>query len=194
MLAGLWAKIINWFENGDLLPAVVLVTVPHYAKVLGEYDTWLAAAALGFLIDLGHYRTIKLYLRSGAGIVWVSLLTVISYVFHLAFYVFGGAGWWSPFFALAVPVVMLALAWISRRENLDKRAAASVVVERTERNLPRPASALQAQAQELRAKGETTAGIIRALISNNPGVPKADIAQAVGVHPSAVSRAVKNAQ
>lgn len=54
----LWSRLVNWLENGDLVPIVILVSIPHYVRVLAEWEWMFVAASLGFLIDLGHYRPI----------------------------------------------------------------------------------------------------------------------------------------
>jgi len=109
-------------ENGDLIPLIIAVSVPHYAQVLAQYDFALVAAALGFLIDIGHYRTIKVFLK-GKGAGWMIVLTMFSFGFHTAFYALGGAGLWAMVIGAAVPAVIFALSFISRAERLDVKAA-----------------------------------------------------------------------
>lgn len=119
----IWRAVVNWFENGDLLPLIILVSVPHYGHVLAAYDWGPVAAVIGALVDLGHYRTIKAYLN-GKGGFWMSVLTVFSLGFHWAFYLTGGASWYAAlFFASAVPVVIFALSFISKSERLATKAA-----------------------------------------------------------------------
>lgn len=121
----LFKSFVNWMENGDLIPAIIAVSIPHYATVLSKYDFWAVAAVLGFLVDVGHYRTIKTYLR-GNGAAWMIVLSVFSTGFHVAFYALGGAGWWAVVIGCAVPAVIFALAFISRKERLDSKVAKSV--------------------------------------------------------------------
>lgn len=117
----LWTKLVNWFENGDLMPPIILVSVPHYAHVLSGYDWWPVAAVVGFLVDISHYRTIKSYLKDH-GKFWMIILTVMSFGFHFGFYFMGGAGLASIFFAAAVPIVIFALSFISKNERLGEKA------------------------------------------------------------------------
>lgn len=118
-----WRAVVNWFENGDLLPLIILVSVPHYGHVLAAYDWGPVAAVIGALVDLGHYRTIKAYLN-GKGGFWMVVLTAFSLGFHWAFYLTGGAAWYAAlFFAAAVPVVIFALSFISKAERLATKAA-----------------------------------------------------------------------
>ena len=122
----LWRGLVNWFENGDLLPLIIIVSVPHYGHVLASYDYWPVAAVIGALVDLGHYRTIKAFL-AGKGGAWMVVMTVFSLGFHWSFYVTGGAGLWAGlFFAAAVPVVIFALSFIAKSERLSEKAARGV--------------------------------------------------------------------
>lgn len=111
-------RFVAWMETGDLIPALLAVSVPHYANVLQRYDFWPVAAALGFLVDVGHYRTIKLYLRN-RGALWMIVLTVFSAGFHIAFYALGGAGGFALALGLAPTMVIFALAYITKNERLD---------------------------------------------------------------------------
>lgn len=113
-------RFVNWVENGDLIPAIIAVSVPHYASVLARYDFWPVASIIGFLVDIGHYRTIKIALR-GKGWGWMIVLTAFSVSFHVAFYELGGAGWSSLFLGAAPPAVIFALAYITRAEKLDSK-------------------------------------------------------------------------
>ena len=128
-------RFVNWIENGDLIPTIIAVSVPHYARVLAQYDFWAVAAIIGFLVDIGHYRTIKTYLR-GNGWGWMVVLTVFSVGFHMAFYVLGGAGGWSIVLGCAIPVVIFALAFISRREKLDTKVSTSVKKDESAKVVP----------------------------------------------------------
>lgn len=114
-------RFVAWMETGDLIPALLAVSVPHYANVLQRYDFWPVAAALGFLVDVGHYRTIKLYLRN-RGALWMIVLTVFSAGFHIAFYALGGAGGFALALGLAPTMVIFALAYITKNERLDAKA------------------------------------------------------------------------
>lgn len=115
-------KLAIWFETGDLIPLLILVSVPHYAMVLAKFDFWLVAAVLGLLVDIGHYRTIKAALR-GKGWTWMIVLTILSFAFHTAFYWLGEAGAWAMPIGAAVPTVIFALAWISKTERIGEKLA-----------------------------------------------------------------------
>lgn len=118
MSTNLFRRFVNWMENGDLIPIVIAVSVPHYAHVLAQFDFWPVAAVIGFLVDVGHYRTIKLYLRD-QGWVWMVVLTLFSSGFHISFYALGGAGLAAMLLGLAPTAVIFALAYITKKERID---------------------------------------------------------------------------
>lgn len=117
-----WKQFLNWLENGDLVPWVILVSIPHYYDVLKLYDYWYASMAFAVLVDLGHYRTIKLYVRRkssrGDTFWWMAALTIVSLGFHIAFYVIAGATTgYSILLGMVVPILIFALAYLSGREG-----------------------------------------------------------------------------
>lgn len=119
-MRNIWNTIVDWLENGDLVPLIIAVSVPHYVGVLQEHDWWLVASVLGFLVDLGHYRTIKSFLK-GKGMFWMVVLTIVSYGFHVVFYT-DSAGNWSWAFGAVVPVLLFALAYLSYNERWGDKA------------------------------------------------------------------------
>lgn len=58
-----WDWITDWFEYGDLVPLLVLVSAVHYASVLKGKDDLPVAVAIGMLVDLGHFRTVRAAFR-----------------------------------------------------------------------------------------------------------------------------------
>lgn len=119
-------RFVNWMENGDLIPAVIFISIPHYAVVLAQYDWWPVAAVIGFIVDIVQYRSIKTFLK-GNGWFWMIVLTIFSAGFHISFYELGGAGpVKSVLLGLATPAVIFALAYISKREHLDTKLSRSV--------------------------------------------------------------------
>ena len=146
-------RFVDWFENGELTPFVILISIPHYAMVLARFDWWPVAAVLGFLLDMGHYRTIRAYLR-GKGAFWMIVLSLFSYGFHFAFYFEGGAGLASLFFGGAVPIVIFALSFLGYAERWSEKARraaeetpvvsgkapAALATSEVSGNLPEPAA------------------------------------------------------
>ena len=116
-----WSKIVNWLENGDLVPWLIIVSVPHYVNVLASFEHAVVAAVLGFLVDLGHYRTIKSYLL-GKGWLWMVVLTFVSFGFHVGFYAVNDAGFWAWILGPVVPIIIFALANLAHKERWGAKA------------------------------------------------------------------------
>lgn len=101
-------KIFDWFEEGDLVPLAVVISVAHYGPVLvahGEY--WAVAWVVGALIDLLHFRSVRYAFSSRlwlAGLM-AAATTVMATGYHLRFY---GGDW---LLALPIPVGIAILAW-----------------------------------------------------------------------------------
>lgn len=117
--ASAWQWLVNWFERGDLVPLLVLVSSVHYASVLAGHDTWPVAVAIGLLVDLGHFRTVKAAVRyktpDGKWINWQAVtryavalvMTALSLNYHQRYY----ADWWL---SAPLPLLIAALAWLQR--------------------------------------------------------------------------------
>jgi hypothetical protein len=128
-LKKLYAGAVEWVERGDLVPLIILVSIPHYISVMSAFEWWPVAVAMGILTDLGHYRTILVYLRSSVGriaaLFWMSVLTGISYAFHVGFYTLGGniPQPWPWVIGAVPPILIFAMAYISKREGWYRRTA-----------------------------------------------------------------------
>lgn len=118
----LWRAAVDWFENADLVPLLVLVSAVHYAAVLSGKDYWLVAVCIGLLVDLGHYRTVRSAVRYNGG--WGNKLTrwaialgmtVISLNYHQRYY----EDWWL---SAPLPLLIAALAWLQQVEPKAKPA------------------------------------------------------------------------
>lgn len=116
-------SIIDWAEQGDLILLIVMVSAVHFAYVLADYDYWPVAVALGLLVDLGIYRTVRYAVRyQGASkaeriarYAIAGAMTAVSYVYHLRFY-------GDPWLAAPVPFLIAVLAWLDRRKYAEKPA------------------------------------------------------------------------
>lgn len=62
-LRSAWLWLTDWFEHGDLVPLLVIVSAVHYAAVLRGKDDAAVAISIGMLVDLGHFRTIRAAFR-----------------------------------------------------------------------------------------------------------------------------------
>jgi hypothetical protein len=131
-ITGIWPAIVHWFEYGDLVPLLVLVSAVHYAVVLSGKDEWYVAVAIGLLVDLGHFRTVRAAVRypatkkrgkrtgfalfrwlsrykAQAVVRWLIAagMTVISLAYHQQYY----GNWW---FSIPLPLLIASLAWLQR--------------------------------------------------------------------------------
>ena len=113
--------VVTWAEQGDLILLIVMVSAVHFAYVLADYDYWPVAVALGLLVDLGIYRTVRYAVRyQGASKIEriaryaiAALMTCVSYVYHLRFY-------GDPWLAAPVPFLIAVLAWLDRRKYAER--------------------------------------------------------------------------
>jgi len=117
ILSRLWSFLVNWFEHSDLVPLLVLVSAVHYAAVLNGKDAWPVAVAIGLLVDLGHYRTIRAAVRySGsfrqAVLRWTIAIgmTALSLNYHERYY----QDWWL---SAPLPLLIAALAWLKQVDS-----------------------------------------------------------------------------
>ena len=123
-----WA--VDWMERGDLVPLIIIVSIPHYISVMQAFEFWPVAVAMGILTDLGHYRTILVYLRSSVGrfasVFWMLLLTGLSYAFHVGFYTLSSnvPQPWPWYIGAVPPVLIFAMAYISKREGWYRKTTA----------------------------------------------------------------------
>jgi len=130
-----WNSFTRYLESGDLIPLLILVSAGHYVYVLQDYEHWLTAGAIGLLIDLGHYRSIRIAARytgdKGKEKIarWavVTVLTVIALYYHRLFY----DDW---LLAAPIPILIGALAYFERkRTNTERRTSERAVAQpRTE--------------------------------------------------------------
>jgi hypothetical protein len=130
--AGAWT--VNWFERGDLVPLMILVSAVHYASVLQGKDALPVAVAIGLLVDLGHYRTVRSAVRyqtarpatrgrtgragaqrrtwrwqMAARLAIAAGMTVVSLAYHQRYY----QDWWL---SAPLPLLIAALAWLRQVE------------------------------------------------------------------------------
>jgi len=130
VIGKVWKSITTWLEHGDLVPLIILVSAYHYATILRQYDAWLSAVAIGTLVDLGHYRLVRLAVRyTGsdnrerfARWFFVLVLTAVALNYQQRFY----NDWWL---SVPLPALIVSLAWLSQRdERTGQRRQASPVI------------------------------------------------------------------
>lgn len=114
---------MSWFEHGDLVPLLVIVSAAHYVAVLSEVDAWWSAVSIGLLVDIGHYRSVLIATRYNGDktkekrLRWAVALamTVLSFSYHYRFY--------SQDIALSLPMPLLiaSLAYFEQKDGWRKR-------------------------------------------------------------------------
>lgn len=127
-----WNWLVWWFERGDLVPLLVVVSSVHYMSILAGKDVWPVAVAIGILVDLGHFRTIRAAFRyevkpkhKAARFLWIAYrrtiypanlymrwaialaMTGISLAYHQRYY----NDWWL---SAPIPFLIAALAWLQK--------------------------------------------------------------------------------
>ncbi len=131
-IIAIWHNLVHFFEYGDLVPLMVLVSGVHYASVLAGKDQFAVAVAVGLLVDLGHFRTVRAAVRYSAPkskasrskrwlvrmasrfnsqlfVRWsmVLVMTAISLAYHQRYY----DDWWL---SVPLPLLIAFLAWQQR--------------------------------------------------------------------------------
>jgi hypothetical protein len=121
-MRNLWRTTLDWFERGDLVPLLIVVSAAHYVVVLAGKDFWPVAVAIGVLVDLGHYRWVRAAARyegtkpGQVAVRWLFaiILTAISLGYHQRYY----QDW---LLSAPIPLLIASLAWLAK---VDQRAAA----------------------------------------------------------------------
>jgi hypothetical protein len=128
--------ITNWFERGDLVPLIVIVSAVHYSVILHGRDFVIVAIAIGLLVDLGHYRWVRAAVRyNGANnrerlLRWALAfgMTVIAIAYQQRYY----ADWWL---SLPLPLLIISLAWLAEK---NKRGSSETPTVRIIESEPKP--------------------------------------------------------
>lgn len=184
-LTNLWKTALSWIESGDLIFPMVVVSVAHYVGVLSGRDIVLVAAAIGLLVDIGHYRLIKSALKYGGG--WwgaAAVMTAIAFGYHFAFYSLAGA--WvveAVLLAIPIPFLIIALAALSVRERWAQK-----VKPNTEPN-PNGSQTVREPVTEQKPKtkrGETKQRILTEHEAN-PSLTVTELAERTGASKAHVS-------
>ena len=138
-----WKALVDWFEFGDLVPLLVVVSAVHYVAILDGKDPIYAAIAIGVLVDLGHYKTVRAAVRytskfwTGGATRWAIALgmTAISLNYHQRYY----NDWWL---SAPLPLLIAALAWLHKVDaNVGKRKSEPEAKPKEEPAKPKPQEA-----------------------------------------------------
>lgn len=142
----MFRKALDWFEEGDLVPLAVVISVAHYGPVLAAHGENLYVAwVVGVLIDLLHFRSVRYAFASRhwlAGLVAVAT-TLMATGYHLRFY---GGDW---LLALPIPLGIAILAWHASEKQ---RGALQGVQAALEAQLAEMRQALAVRESELAAR------------------------------------------
>lgn len=138
--------VIEYFERGDLVPLIVLVSAIHYTAILREHDYLVAAVSIGCLVDLGHYRWVKAAVRYAgenrsekvARWFMVVVMSAIALNYQQRFY----NDWWL---SIPLPLLIASLAWLNQKDSKRQPAQSQ----------PKPAkSEMVAEISEIAAEPE----------------------------------------
>jgi hypothetical protein len=116
-------SVVNWFERGDLVPLIIIISAVHYSLILAEHDIIPVAIAIGLLVDLGHYRWVRAAVRYTGANTWERLgrwslaafMTAIAVAYQQRYY----NDWWL---SLPLPALVISLAWLAEK---NKRAGSA---------------------------------------------------------------------
>lgn len=113
-----WSYIVYVFEKMDIVPPIIAVSVVHYAGALQRKDPLVVALIIGFLVDIGHYRSIKAFIRKNElkRFILMVILTGLTGYYHYLWY--GNLA-----MTLAIPILIIALATLSMWEGWEKQSA-----------------------------------------------------------------------
>lgn len=139
-------RIIEWFETGDLVPLIVIVSAVHYSDILSKHDILPVAIAIGLMVDLGHFRSVRAAVRySGKNqkeyvVRWLVALfmTSVSVVYQQRFY----NDWWL---SLPLPLLIVSLSWLQYTDRLLMKQNQS----QSKAN-PKPAKRIQSKTEAIK--------------------------------------------
>ncbi len=112
---------LHYFESGDLVLFLVVISVFHFVGALAKYDPAPVALAVGIAVDVGVYRLVKASLKFG-GWWWLAAvaLGVVSYGYHVEYYSASPNAW---LLAAPLPALIVLLAALSHRERYAEKLA-----------------------------------------------------------------------
>ena len=113
-----WGGVVWLFEKSDIIPPLIIVSSWHYAGALRGHDPAFVAVILGVLIDLGHYRAVKSYLRAlnGRRFAVMAVFTAMTAYYHWL--------WYRDYLlAAGVPLLIIGLALLSKWDKWEGQAA-----------------------------------------------------------------------
>ena len=112
----LWQRISSFFENGDLVPFAVIVSIFHYGPVLvAAGENAIVAYIIGTMTDLIHFRSVRRFFDAPgwvAGTIGIAT-SGMALMYHMRFY---GNDW---LLAAPIPLGIAILAQHAAAKRQD---------------------------------------------------------------------------
>ena len=177
-------SVPHYFETGDLVPFLVVVSIAHFVGALANRDALPVAIAVGVAVDVGMYRVIKAALKHSKWW-WIAAtaVTIMSFGSHLEYY---GVSWQGVLFAAPLPLLIIMLAALSHQEEWSTNLARGTKAARPENAngtpQPQPAQPETPTAQDDKPRGTYEQFKMAQLARNGAGpMHAAHICQTFGV-------------
>lgn len=163
----IWNWIVWLFEKADIIPPVIAVSVWHYAGALSGKDPLPVAIVLGLLIDIGHYRSVKVYFKKhtiGRFVLMLVLTTLTGWYHYL---------WYKEILlALGMPTLIISLAILSTWEGWERQAGKVGKEEKQSGKLPEIAASNRYDWRTLPEEDrQLVAGMVTSEIMRKYGIP-----------------------
>lgn len=150
-----WHKLADFFENGDLVPFIIGISIYHYYQALSTTDGYVAIL-VAISIDLIHFRTVRHAVRARTffSVAIAALTTAMAVFYHYEFY--SSVGQLSAIevmiHALPLPIGIAVLAWLNETVSVgDEIATWMGKLKASETALQSAENAVQAGAIALKA-------------------------------------------
>lgn len=134
-----WHSLSSFFEDGDLTPFAVIISIAHYGPVLAKHGEHIIVAyAIGTLVDLIHFRTIRRAFmphrtKGETAVNWLVAIvtTAMATMYHLRFY----SGDWL--LSLPIPLGVAILAYHAAGSRVEEKREVERQEKRESRRQPR---------------------------------------------------------
>lgn len=167
-----WHKLADFFENGDLVPFIIGISIYHYYQALSTTDGYVAIL-VAISIDLIHFRTVRHAVRARTffSVAIAALTTAMAVFYHYEFYSSVGelGAIEVMIHALPLPIGIAVLAWLNETVSvgdeiatwMGKLKASETALQSAENAVQAGAIALQAsETARQAAESEAQAGAI----------------------------------
>ncbi len=150
----LWMSVAEFFEQGDLVPFAIIISVYHYYKALDAAgDGWIAIP-VAIIVDLIHFRTVRhaVRVRNFWSFAIAGLTTAMAIYYHYGFYSIAiDDNLDALLHALPIPIGIAVLAWLNETAGVSDEIASlmervkegAVALQESESRVKEGAIALQ---------------------------------------------------